>query len=310
MTPTQTQAALLSDDEINARICASEVHEYHPGAILELVRELEQDILSKLKPPPSMLTNDELIDLAVEHGLGRKIPPLGLNTGNVFYTDNSYRTSALLDFADAHEQAVLARLPANDAAEPVAWRWMPSQVFKFWQYSDDKARVEEARKFMGDGGVQALYICPPAQAILAKLQATQEPAQAPPTLPVEVCDWCGKDAVAHVCADHKPAQAGELPDERDEFERWYVDQCPDILCEPIGSRLFAHQWDAWQARAALAARKPLSNAQSQLEALEDLIEDLSEWSRHVIEDTAPATLEKHVREVLKRHGINGLEVKT
>jgi hypothetical protein len=74
-------------------------------------------VADKLKPRSSTLTNDELIDLAVEHGLGRTLPPLGLNTGNVFYTDNSYRTAALFDFADAHEAAILAKLQATQ--EPV-----------------------------------------------------------------------------------------------------------------------------------------------------------------------------------------------
>ena len=39
------------------------------------------------------------------------------------------------------------------------------------------------------------------------------------------------------------------------------------------------------------------------EALDNLIEDLSEWSRHVVEDTAHQTLEAHVREVLEKNPI-------
>ena len=39
------------------------------------------------------------------------------------------------------------------------------------------------------------------------------------------------------------------------------------------------------------------------EALDNLIEDLSEWSRHVVEDTAHQTLEAHVREVLAKNPI-------
>jgi hypothetical protein len=48
--------------------------------------------------------------------------------------------------------------------EPVAWRWMPSQEFPMWVYSDDKARVMEALRFMGHGGVQPLYTAQPAPA--------------------------------------------------------------------------------------------------------------------------------------------------
>ena len=53
----------------------------------------------------------------------------------------------------------IEELEAQD--EPVAWRWMPAQYWKQWVYSDDGKRVEEAKRFMGDGGVQPLYTTPP-----------------------------------------------------------------------------------------------------------------------------------------------------
>ena len=49
--------------------------------------------------PRQRLTDAEIIDLAVETNLGRKLKPLGLDTGEVFYTDASYKTGALIDFA-------------------------------------------------------------------------------------------------------------------------------------------------------------------------------------------------------------------
>ena len=52
--------------------------------------------------------------------------------------------------------------PAAAVQEPVAWRWMPAPYWKQWVYSDDGERVEEAKRFMGDGGVQPLYTTPPA----------------------------------------------------------------------------------------------------------------------------------------------------
>ena len=55
--------------------------------------------------------------------------------------------------------AIKAALEAKD--EPVAWRWMPAPYWKQWVYSDDSDRVEEAKRFMGDGGVQPLYTTPP-----------------------------------------------------------------------------------------------------------------------------------------------------
>ena len=131
--------------------------------------------------------------------------------------------------------------------------------------------------------------------------------------------WAGVDAQAlragHLTQQVEPVQAGELPDEREAFERWWRQR--QLLTFPKdydqgrldgwGSAYKPAAMEAWQA--ALSARKPLMDPQARLEAFEDLVEDLAEWSRSVIEDTAPETLEMHVRKVLKRHGINGLEVK-
>ncbi len=47
------------------------------------------------------LTDDEIIALAVKHKLGRTMSPIGMQTGDVFVTDQGYRTSELLDFARA-----------------------------------------------------------------------------------------------------------------------------------------------------------------------------------------------------------------
>lgn len=75
--------------------------------------------------------------------------------------EESTRTSdQVRAFARAIESATLK---AVSEREPVAWRWMPSQEFPMWVYSDDKNRVMEALRFMGHGGVQPLYTLPPAQ---------------------------------------------------------------------------------------------------------------------------------------------------
>lgn len=34
---------------------------------------------------------------------------------------------------------------------------------------------------------------------------------------------------------------------REAFEQWYIENCPDMAAEPIGSRLFALQWSAHTA---------------------------------------------------------------
>ena len=51
------------------------------------------------------MTDDELIALAIAHKLGRAMKPLGMQTGDVFVTDQSYRTGELLAFAAAVEDA-------------------------------------------------------------------------------------------------------------------------------------------------------------------------------------------------------------
>ena len=61
------------------------------------------------------------------------------------------------------------------------------------------------------------------------------------------------------------------------------------------------------ARAVLAkwgsqpmVREPLTDEQYNI-----LVEDLSEWSRHVEVDTAPRSLEEHIHQVFAIHGIKG-----
>jgi len=114
-------------------------------------------------------------------------------------------------------------------------------------------------------------------AILAKLQATQE-----------------------------PVQAGELPDERAAFEQWASDngEFPRAVARSGDVyHLMATQtyWLAWQARAALSARKPLTDEQRAevFRAAENrMVHALNlSWRNAVVE------------EVERAHGI-GLEVKT
>ena len=117
------------------------------------------------------------------------------------------------------------------------------------------------------------------QAILAKLQATQA----------------------------EPVQAGELPDEREAFEQWWRQR--QLLTFPnyyAQSRLA--DWgdaykpaakDAWQARAALSARKPFTNAQ---------IERLFYNSNRGNGCASLAAFVRVVRLVESAHGV-GLEVK-
>ena len=60
-----------------------------------------------------------------------------------------------------------------------------------------------------------------------------------------------------------------------------------------------------EARAALTAAKQAQPERAPLsaDAYEALVDDLGEWSRHVVEDTAHITLDTHIRRTLAVHGI-------
>ena len=113
--------------------------------------------------------------------------------------------------------------------------------------------------------------------------------------------------IAKLQAAQEPVQAGELPDERAAFEQWWRQR--QLLTFPnyyAQSRLA--DWgdaykpaakDAWQARAALSARKPFTNAQ---------IERLFYNSNRGNGCASLAAFVRVVRLVESAHGI-GLEVK-
>ena len=70
-------------------------------------------------------------------------------------------------------------------------------------------------------------------------------------------------------------------------------------CQPATSAEIA-MWKALSAAPQPVAREPLSAEQYNI-----LVEDLSEWSRHVEVDTAPRSLEEHIHQVFAIHGIKG-----
>lgn len=104
----------------------------------------------------------------------------------------------------------------------------------------------------------------------------------------------------------EPAQAGELPDEREAFKSWVKANSTHTPYGSYGS--FA--WDAWQARAALLARKPLS-----VDRIHQIGEALADGSYGPVGGPMESyqfetdTLVDFVRFVERAHGI-GLEVKT
>ena len=72
------------------------------------------------------MTEDETIALAVTCNLGRTMTPLGMNTGEVFATDQSYRTAELFAFADAvraaERERMLSTLTRHHLRSANIWR--------------------------------------------------------------------------------------------------------------------------------------------------------------------------------------------
>ncbi len=79
-------------------------------------------------------------------------------------------------------------------------------------------------------------------------------------------------------------------------EVWVTAGSQDAKKIAQGVRAALAKWGAPQP----VAREPLSAEQYNI-----LVEDLSEWSRHVEVDTAPRSLEEHIHQVFAIHGIKG-----
>ena len=113
--------------------------------------------------------------------------------------------------------------------------------------------------------------------------------------------------IAKLQAAQEPVQAGELPDERAAFDAYMSDngKWPAAVQRyDNGSRSYvllqtSTAWETWQARAALSARKPFTNAQ---------IERLFYNSNRGNGCASLAAFVRVVRLVESAHGI-GLEVK-
>lgn len=112
----------------------------------------------------------------------------------------------------------------------------------------------------------------------------------------------------------EPAQAGELPDEREAFEA-------EMRCsEEWGHRSLKKRtngkyenwqvdlmWDVWQARAALAARKPLSDddvAHDALAVMADLLKLRDTMGRLTAQITSVA--EKQATRFVQAHGVEAV----
>jgi hypothetical protein len=68
--------------------------------------------------------------------------------------------------------------------------------------------------------------------------------------------------------------------------------------------LMVHELERFAALVAAHERKAFQHKPLTDEQTETIIEEISGWSWYVDMDTAPCSLEKHVRKVFAAHGIN------
>lgn len=79
-----------------------------------------------------------------------------LHVQDCTYIDDNGRTALMNIYDPEHVETALAALRAMPA-EPVAWRWVPSKVWKVYVYTDDLTSAENAREFVT---VEPLYATP------------------------------------------------------------------------------------------------------------------------------------------------------
>ena len=114
--------------------------------------------------PTQALTPQALMELADDYAKATATARLESLHG----TSKSFTEQCVAHAAALREQlnAALSAAPVEPVA-PVAWRWMPTQHFPEWVYSDDPDRAAKSRKFMGAGNVHPLYAAPvPAEPAL------------------------------------------------------------------------------------------------------------------------------------------------
>lgn len=202
-------------------------------------------------------------------------------------------------------------------------------------------------------GFERLEDAQDAHEYIAKLQATQEPSRVFPPRIMELLEQVADrnpgaakgpwedaqglpmqdDADAAISwikarsvATQEPVQAGELPDEREAFEAHMVDdgyeEVPRICKDGSPSAgeyadsFWQGKWETWQARAALSARKPLTDEQRtmfknvtyMLDAYVECIKSSGEYEAWHYIPEIEATRDDLNSYVSDAHGI-GLEVK-
>lgn len=106
---TEAYADGRSDERLSTVLACIDIVAMHGGsveieaamrALLDCEHDFKHDA-ERLLCGAAPVTEGDVIALAVAHNLGRTMKPIGMQTGDVFVTDQSYRTGELLAFAAA-----------------------------------------------------------------------------------------------------------------------------------------------------------------------------------------------------------------
>ena len=189
--------------------------------------------------------------------------------------------------------------PAVQQGEPVAWMVYGNYTRQpFGMLSSAEAYMRGLLKSDPDGGyhIRPLRYATPASAPAQYKDST-------PQLSV------GESSFESWFESYNPANKGDKQRSRDAYAAGMGD--PLVAAAPAQDEPFGHfrvepfGWTdcAKDDEGAIALYERPQEVGLTDEALDNLIEDLSEWSRHVVEDTAHQTLEAHVREVLAKNPI-------
>jgi hypothetical protein len=111
-TTTNTAPALLTDERINELHAASEVYEYHPGAVLEFARDIERELraaLAQQQPAASGAQPDErsaFEDWAIRAGFAFRDEKHGIYSpaGGLAHAWEAWQARAALAAAPAAAQ--------------------------------------------------------------------------------------------------------------------------------------------------------------------------------------------------------------
>lgn len=292
---TTPQAALLSDDEVAQCINRARTNLFDRAGTtsFRIARAIEQAVLAKLQArqepvqafPPRMM---ELLEQVSDRNPGAAKGPWEDAQGLPTQDD----ADAAISWIKA--RSVSTQEPAQD--EPTLRDYADSLVeagHDFWKACKREAGGGAVRWLSCDDGTLIVFTRGEYRdTIMENIGGYKAP---------EV--FFEEDGITAAEAQ-EPAQAGELPDEREAFEA-------EMRCvEEWGHRSLKKRtngkyenwqvdlmWDVWQARAALSARKPLSAPDRR-----------KLWAKH---DEVAATFEVFDRIVTlteRAHGI-GLEVK-